>query len=318
MSTDPYSRLWQLTIRPLSPWSTPWQADSLFGSLCWTAAAVYGDEFLRTSILEPALCGTPPFVLSDAFPTGWMPMPQHCRYAGQNTCTDGQVREKTLRKAKFIKAKTFWRLLYEPAAAINSASDLRCSDAGVIAGTLRNQVSRQAVTAVGRSQLFQPDAWALHPDDQTLSVFARIDPEFIQHLEILFNELSRTGFGADISTGKGEFEVCGNFAEVSLSLDRLVRRCVVISSFQPAQHDPTEGLWECFTKYGKLGASCSVANVFKRPIVMLRPGAVLHQPRLVVGRCISGDELLSADTQQTLAGMGIKPVHPAFGLALPF
>src|SRR5207248_9285065 len=64
---------------PESPWRTPWQSDTLAGLLCWMCARTEGDAVLRRQIIEPALEGRPPFVLSDAFPGDWLPLPAAIR-----------------------------------------------------------------------------------------------------------------------------------------------------------------------------------------------------------------------------------------------
>src|SRR5260370_34908602 len=60
--------LYRFRLVPESPWRTPWQSDTLAGLLCWMCARTDGDTVLRQQIIEPALPGRPPFVLSDAFP----------------------------------------------------------------------------------------------------------------------------------------------------------------------------------------------------------------------------------------------------------
>ena len=52
---------------PLAAWGTPWQADSLFGALCWEVARIAGAPAL-SRLLQQFRKGPPPFLLSDAFP----------------------------------------------------------------------------------------------------------------------------------------------------------------------------------------------------------------------------------------------------------
>ena len=39
--------LHRITLTPRSPWRTPWQADTLFGMLCWACARAEGPAALR-------------------------------------------------------------------------------------------------------------------------------------------------------------------------------------------------------------------------------------------------------------------------------
>lgn len=50
-----------------------------------------------------------------------------------------------------------------------------------------------------------------------------------------------------------------------------------LSHFVPAKNDPTNGAYKTMVKYGKLGedkAFCG--NTFKKPLIMLKPGAVFR------------------------------------------
>ena len=104
---------------------------------------------------------------------------------------------------------------------------------------------------------------------------------------------------------------------------------LVISSFVPAPNDPSDGYWEVYTKYGKLGeASVNLPlsgkaedrNVFKSPITMLKPGAVF--------KLRAGAEMLDYYGIKDLNsfkkdGKGIvrkekEYVHPALALVIAY
>lgn len=53
---------------------TPFQADTLFGHLCWTVAYREGDKGLE-EFLKPFKEGNPPFLISDGFPGDLLPKP---------------------------------------------------------------------------------------------------------------------------------------------------------------------------------------------------------------------------------------------------
>ena len=83
--------------------------------------------------------------------------------------------------------------------------------------------------------------------------------------------------------------------------------------------DPVDGAWETFIKYGKLGPDFGLENVFKRPLVLFRPGACFrgHAPQPWVGRSVPMAELLAPDAATALAARNTNVMHLAFGLALP-
>ena len=64
----------RLRLQPSSATLSPWQADMLFGHLCWEAYFAGGDKGLD-DFLAPFRAGKPPFVLSDGFPGETFPRP---------------------------------------------------------------------------------------------------------------------------------------------------------------------------------------------------------------------------------------------------
>ena len=60
--------------------------------------------------------------------------------------------------------------------------------------------------------------------------------------------------------------------------------------------------------------------VFKRPQVMLEPGACFrtgNAPKPFYGGLIGPERLLSKDARESLAAAGVHPVQAAFALAVP-
>ena len=81
-----------------------------------------------------------------------------------------------------------------------------------------------------------------------------------------------------------------------------------------------EGFWRAFVKYGKLAPELHSHAVFKRPQVMLEPGACFRtgdSPKPFYGGPIGPDRLLSKDARESLAAAGVHPVQAAFALAVP-
>lgn len=310
--------LYRLKLRPSSPWRTPWQADTLAGMLCWACARTEGGEALRRQILEPALNSQPPFVLSDAFPGNLLPVPEFVRL---------QIwppeQRKAARKARWLSpeafrgAQTGQAILFE---------DLVTNDPQKPHAQTRNQIDRLTDTTGAGGQLFTlPEHWLGEKQDLLdgtayLSVYVRVAPGFEEKLLAWFGELAQTGFGADASVGKGQFELLPGL-EPMPQLDKVEAADGVISlsTFQPGETDPTDGGWQAFTKFGKLGPDFGLENVFKRPLLMLRPGAFFRvaQSWPVLGRTIPMEQLLSPDVCQQLTAKAVRMAHLAYGLAVP-
>jgi len=154
-----------------------------------------------------------------------------------------------------------------------------------------------------------------------LSLHVRVADGFADRLLALFRELEQTGYGADNSIGKGQFELVSE-PQPQPELDSVpnANGVFALSTFQPGPADPTDGYWESFTKYGKLGSDFGIENVFKRPMIMIRPGACFRaaSSRGWIGRAIPMDELLAPDAAATLSDRGCSVLQLAFGLSVPF
>jgi CRISPR-associated protein Csm4 len=308
--------LLQFKLRPLSAWRTAWQADTLTGLLCWTVARLGERDLLEDGITAPALRGKPPFVLSDAFPGDLLPVPI---MAQLQSWPDEQrkvvKRARWLTKESFIRARNYGSFRIE---------DFLPDDAFVVQDRLRNTLDCATQGTPERGGLWPSSETWLAREQPFLSVYARVADEFAPTLIRLVRELTATGFGADTSAGLGQFELLGK-PETVAWLDEssaTAKGCMMLSTFQPAVNDPTDGLWESFVKYGKLGPDFGLENdqIFKRPLLMLRPGAcfVTSTLRPFLGRAIPMDELLPEGVASIIRAQKRQVVHFAFGLAVPF
>lgn len=319
-------QLYRLKLRPVAPWATPWQSDTLAGLLCWACARTGGEAALRVEILDPARADQPPFVLSDAFPGDLLPVPVVVRLRAWPA-----AERKNVKRARWLSPAVFQAAR---SGAHLAASDLLDGDAFVPCDRLRNTLSRTGSTTAGISgggsdggSLFTSEEICLNTKSalikQTpyLSVYARIAPDFKARLTELFNELAFYGYGADASTGTGHFDILGDWEPMDWLAgdDNAGAGIMALSTFQPAPHDPTDGCWDAFTKYGKIGPDFGLANVFKRPLVLLRPGASFRAaPRPFLGRAIAMHELLAPQDCAALEAQNAHIVHWAYGLAVPF
>jgi CRISPR-associated protein Csm4 len=304
--------LYRFRLVPESPWRTPWQADTLSGLLCWTCARTEGDDVLRQQLIEPALAGQPPFVLSDAFPGDRLPLP-----AAVRTLDVPAELRKPLKRARWLLLDSFRQL--QTGAVPGTGEMLR--DTGAIEYTqLRNTIGRASNTTTNGGGLFPTEESVLKKGIRHLTVYARVVPEFREMFERLVQELANWGFGSDRTAGKGQFRLDGGLEPVpELDEPADADACVVLSTFQPAEADPTEGAWEAFTKYGKLGPDFGLENVFKKPMIVLRPGASFRvpAPRSWLGRAIPMHDLLAPEIVGHLQGIGANVIHWAFGLCVP-
>jgi len=300
------------------------------------------------------LDGQPPFVLSDALPGDLLPIPVAIRLFDPPSETNHKAikRGRWIRRNDFLAVRTAqsagdipWnRLLSDEDVLLTETTRhntlARDSDAslGEEAGGgglfsrpdtfLRMNVAgineSGLTTAAQTSTLESAPAFkgARNDGGARLSLYFRAhDDKATDLLLDLLYELSLTGFGADIATGRGQFEIVGE-PEPAPELDAAPKDAnglIVLSTFQPAPGDPVDGYWEAFPKFGKVGPDLGLTDVRKHTLIMFRPGACFRadSPRTYLGRALPMNLILPESAASALREGGVNIIHPAFGLAVP-
>jgi len=310
-------KLYRVRLQPRSPWLTPWHADTLSGFLCWSHARAAGEDVLLRDILNPALEGRPPFVLSDAFPGDLLPAPASLRVRDWPA-----TERKYIKRARWLQRDSFRRV---QAGENIPSNELLLDDAFYSYAHVRNTLDRLTDTTGEAGSLFSLAETVFNEKSdlvktaQYLSVYVRVTEGFEETLLGLFQQVAAVGFGADVSVGKGHFDL-GSGLETVEWLDETPEPngFISLSTFQPGNGDPTDGFWDAFTTFGKTGPDLGLENVFKRPLVMLRAGASFRGTQQeFVGRAVPMEELLSRESRQHLEGRGVNLVHYAYGLSVP-
>jgi CRISPR/Cas system CSM-associated protein Csm4 (group 5 of RAMP superfamily) len=314
------SRLYRLKLKPSAPWRTPWQADTLTGMLLVTAARTLGPDALRRRLIDPMLAGTPPFVLSDALPGDLLPLPIHLRLSNWPEGTN----LKAVKRARWLSPEHFEaaRLGRRP------PPEALLGDDKVFHRDTRQHNTLSRVTDASFSEqgggIFQRPETLLCAQEARdfLSVYLRLLDRAGADLVLeLFQQLSFSGFGADTSAGRGQFELPDD-PQAMPHLDETPANAngvLSLSTFQPGPRDPTDGCWDAFPKFGKLGPDFGLADVRKNTLILLRAGACFRtNPSIhLLGRAIPMRELLPPNSFHQLVSRGVDIIHPAFALAVP-
>lgn len=254
---------------------TPFQADTIFGHLCWVVAYRGTDKDLQ-QFLEPFKNGSPPFTISDGFPAGFLPKPLSTEFN-----IDDPAGRKELKALDFLAVEDFNR--------VRKGASFKPQHIEVPLSTTtvtHNTVSRLTQTT--------PPEGGVYSIEETFTpcvdVYVKVISEaWISRVAELFEELSKTGYGRRKSIGKGQFSVSG-ITEWQFERIEGANGFVTLSNFCPRSEDPTQGLYKTFVKYGKLGGHFTFCgNAFKRPLVMIRTGSVFNtggDPKEFYGRMV--------------------------------
>ena len=307
----------RVVLAPQGVWTTPWQADSLLGSLACVWARKHGAAALQRDFLDPWVAGEPPFVLSDAFPGDGLPMP-----AATPVLWDWPPEQrKVIKRTKWLTSTAFASFQHGRRPELNNRGMSRRLSSIQHHVRLRNTVARSRTSGSDAIELYEVPYSTLSDPEAGLAIFARASSSgrdvLIESLEIL----GLAGYGADASVGHGGFSI-ENVHDSWPGLDDVpdADGFVSLSTYQPGVADPVDGYWRAFVKYGKMAPEFHGSAIFKRPQMMLKPGACFRTgecPKPFYGAPIGPDDLLATRDRTALASRGVAPVQAAFCLAVP-
>ena len=307
-------KLIRFHLKPVTPWMTAWQADTIAGLLAALYVRAAGVEEAELKLINPWREAKPTLVVSDAFPDDLLPAPA-------NLALLPGIEERDRKKVRTAAWLTQDEFRTVQGGSLPRLFDRPRKQPFRDAVRLRNSIDR-TVDSVGEAGQLYEAAGQLLAAPGTLTIFARVGEDQVKWAADLFGLLAEAGFGADAAVGAGEVELAGPPEEVTdLKPPGIEDGWVSLSTFQPAANDPTHGYWRSFVKYGKLGPDLAVESVFKRPQWMLRAGACFRctgEHRDWYGHWINDEYLLPNRVRKDLRKAGIRPGQPAYALALPF
>ncbi len=296
---------YRATLRPRSATRSPWQADTLFGHLCWLILYQEGEAGLNTFLSEYRQ-SAPPLVFSDGFPGDWLPRPiVPMREATPDRAKAAQVRAmqeaKAGRDVRWVTLDEFNALRRGEKATLTARLTLKGHRT-----VLKNQINRltggttpmdeeaEGGNLYSVDELMFVDASGATRVGFDVSVYVKVrDEGWADRAQMLLRQLAESGYGAKKSAGYGHFslakwEAFTGFDDPQLEPNGFIS----LSNWIPARGDPTQGFYTTRVKYGKLGEELANSdNPFKFPLIMLAAGSSFYAggpPREWYGRLVSG------------------------------
>ncbi len=306
-------KLYQITIRPQTPFGTSLKGDTLFGHFCWQAAY---DRGLLNGGLDSWIERYPekPFaIFSSAFPllapAGGesensafvlaLPRPQ-LPAALLAPAPAAARRERLIARKRQKKQK--WLLVDEQTLELKLDDEHLADDRelyrlfrrGLPAGIDQRLVDgpnrelalteHHAHNAINRltnttGKEFAPYQCSeiVWPPGLELAFFVLAAPEALgeAQLETGLGRIGAFGFGRDAGTGRGRFEITG-IEERGLPIGANANACYTLAPAVPEAGRYRQLFYTPFTRFGRHGDRLArSANPFKAPIVMADEGAVL-------------------------------------------
>lgn len=288
--------IYKLTIRPLTSFRTPLQSDTIFGHLMWALRYTEGEGAL-VDFLTRYRDGEPPLLVSAGFPEGTLPVPVLPPVPGDpeegnrnlaNEVVGGMLHE-AMEEDRYLPLPQWCELA--PNLSAKKLQELR-QEAQAELHRLRETEQTRFVThtAVDRitssareGQLFVSNETFYGPGrifDVWHKVLAQ-DDDLVARLNRWWRWVQRNGFGRRKSAGHGAFRIEGDgLIEADAELPQVANPngFVTLSAWIPRRGDPTKVTYRTRVKRGKLAETLALPSPWKKPLLMLKPGAVARLP----------------------------------------
>ncbi|MDD5703109.1 MAG: hypothetical protein PHU23_13800 [Dehalococcoidales bacterium] len=264
---------WYRVKFQMSSWTaSAWQADTLFGHLCWGLRYLRGEPELQR-FLEGYTQEQPPLLISNGFPDDYLPVPLLTVPSIDTALTlEDQKREYEAIKARKITRllafSDFNRVINGQKADLEQSPQLEYQRV-----TIKNQINRLTDTTGQEGSLYN----FLEYFNPEITIYLKVADAFVSLTETLFRYIADTGYGKRKSVGYGQIENYTFEPFASFNIPARPNGFVSLSNFVPAAADPLQGNWRTITKYGKMGEEYSLEdNAFKKPLLMLEAGATFY------------------------------------------
>ncbi len=281
---------YRYTIEPLSAFATPLRSDTLYGHLLCAVAEWEGDSAVA-ELIDVFKSDSPPFRLSSAFPSGFLPMPvlpgiPRARFRERFAHGDDVVvlvdklgRYKGLRKLGYLPLKVWRELragLSQEKIFAAYLEDETAFEPPKSENVLEphNSIDRRGDNVLDEGGLFFTQVTFYKPGSK-LDLYVQSDD--VKRFEEILAYMAQTGFGADRTTGKGHFqwECDPNFdqdlfeAEGDWQMNLSV--CATPTLTEVAGH------YKPFIKHGKVWSGFGESNPFKKPFLAFEEGSVFRR-----------------------------------------
>lgn len=296
-------RTYRVILEVKSSVVTPFQADTLFGTLCWGIRFLEGEKDLK-EFIDNSLMENPPLIISDGFPESYLPKPilaplkikeseelvETCYGKEKKELIRGIMKLKELSKLHLIPKDYLFKYV-ENLSSIQIGKDFLIAKfkepAKESQVNLRNAFNR-LTARVQEGGLFS-ETETYYPPESRINFYAKINESLFSLTRLknlLTGYLELSGYGADKSAGRGNIKFI-NIEDSDLPHVDQSNAFTSLSSFVPKAYDPSNGFYDPILKYGKLGehyASGKTSkldrsgrvigmNPFKKPLYMFRAGS---------------------------------------------
>ncbi|MEW6606113.1 MAG: hypothetical protein AB1414_01495 [bacterium] len=297
-------KTYKVTLKIKSSVITPFQADTIFGTLCWGIRFLEKEEELK-KFIDASLGEYPPLIISDGFPEGYLIKPvleplkskeseelaRDCYGKEKRGLIKGIMKLKELNRIDFI-SKDYLLNHIDPLSCIQMGRDFLTGgfkEPEIESQTNLHNTFNRLIARVREGGLFS-ETETYYSLASRINFYIKLNETVfpLSRLEnLLKGYLEISGYGADKSVGKGQIEFMA-IEDSDLSCAKQPNAFISLSSFVPDSDDPANGFYIPLIKYGKLGEHYASSKInkldrnnriiglhpFKKPLYMFKAGSV--------------------------------------------
>ena len=271
-------KTYRLTLTPKTAFGTPLSGETLFGTICWAIVRKFGIDRLKDLLIDYEN-GSPFAVVSDAFPSGYVPLPTLPNSFWQMPET---VNRKYLKKKNWVAVLDLkhpvceWRNLAKTDEELAADKGARFKAEAV---ALHNTINR-STGCTGEGEFaphMQREFW--YNRAVSMDIYVVLDETRCSADELMqwVQYVGMVGYGRDASCGLGKFEILKAPQEIE---ERPASTCfmtlasAVLNGISGVV--PEKSFYRARTHFGRHGAELAVGGMpFKKPILLAQSGAVV-------------------------------------------
>jgi CRISPR-associated protein Csm4 len=256
----------ELRFVPKGRFRTPINATTLFGQLVW-AAHWQGQQV--ELLLKPFIEGKPTFLLSDAFPCGYLPMPLATPIQRSEAELDliGQQPLIPIEEWKQVSSDGGW----DKCSLLKFQDVPKLEQRLVWEATTRVQIERQSATAL-EGALFTRGTWHYQGSWVVYVQVLNQDDWKNWQFRAWFTAVGLEGFGGGASVSGGHWEAAELMECKPLGVES-ANAWMSLAAFAPMGLDLAKTRFELETQRGRVG-SVVTSSPWKKPYTRIKTGAV--------------------------------------------
>lgn len=289
----------KLTIKPLTPFITELESDTIFGHFCWGVYYLFGEEKLKGFLKD--FESKPFIVFSNGFKSGFLPKPYLKPYIPN---IDELKDAKRLKKISQIPSKILFDNIddLKDEKIFEALRDTNLETKGAKSIVVQKNSINRATNIVDKG------LYSIKKNffENEFDIYMRFDKEKIGLNEIkgVFDFISKRGYGKDKSAGKGRFEIVDlsvDFKEKEFFTKKRDFYITLSNTFKSKNMKLIYGKTK--TKFPKNGGYLSIYEPFKNPCIFYLPGSIFVAGDGVLGR--ASDKVYKEGYYQSGYSIGI-------------